>query len=79
VSLRRALATIFYTVKLALSLPGVAVSFYFKRRRAVGLFKETLMAEGLSRRAAEEIAEAYPFKMGDMLGMLRSTGGDRGP
>ena len=64
------------TARLMLSLPGIAVSFYLKRRRAVGLFKKELMARGLSPRKAEEIAGAYPFKMGDMLEMLRSGGGN---
>jgi hypothetical protein len=72
VNLRRALATILYTARLILSLPGIATCFYIKRRRAVDLFKKELISKGLSRQEAEEIARAYPFKMGDMLGILRS-------
>jgi len=57
-----------------LSLPGITVRYYIKRRRAVGLFKKELIVYGLSPRDAEEIAGVYPFKMGDMLKMLRGSG-----
>jgi hypothetical protein len=71
VNLRRALTTFFKTAKLIISLPSIAIYFYFKRKRAVALFKKELMANGMSRCKAEEIAKAFPFKMGDMLKILR--------
>lgn len=74
-NLRRSLATFFYTARLMLSLPGITVRYCIKRRGAVGLFKKELIAYGLPPRDAEEIAGVYPFKMGDMLKMLK--GGSR--
>ena len=73
-NLRRSLTTFFYTARLVLSLPSIAVRYYIKRRRAVGLFKKELIAYGISTPDVEEIAGVYPFKMGDMLKMLRGSG-----
>lgn len=71
-NIRKALATIFYTARIMLSLPVIATIFYLKRKKAVDLFKKELIAKGLSRKEADEIAQAYPFKMGDMLEILRT-------
>lgn len=54
-----------------LSMPGMSVRFYFKRRRAVSLFKKELISNGLTNLEAEWLAEVYPFKLSEMLKMLR--------
>jgi len=73
-SLRRSLATIFYTTKLILSIPGMALRYYFRRRKARDLFKRELTASGMSARDAEEVAEVYPFKMREILRLGRALG-----
>jgi len=68
--IQRTLTTFFYMARMALSFPGIAINFYFKRKRAVGFFKKELIANGVSSLEAEEIAEMYPFKLSDMFRML---------
>ena len=71
---RSILTTIFYSIKLLFISMGVAIRFYFKRRKAKSLLRRELVASGLSKREADEIAEAYPFKMRDMLKIFRAAG-----
>ena len=70
---RSILTTIFYSIKLLFISMGVAIRFYFKRRKAKSILRNELVASGLSKREADEIAEAYPFKMRDMLKIFRAA------
>ena len=67
------LRTIFYTFIMLVRAPFMIVSFYFKRRRAIGCFKRTLIASGVPRREANELALNYPFKLGDFISLARSA------
>lgn len=65
------LSTIFYTIKLLLGSAGLAVRFYFRRRRARSIFRKELVASGLSGREADEIAEGFPLALGEVLSLFR--------
>ena len=67
------LATIFYSIKLLFISMGVAIRFYFKRRKAKSLLKRELVASGMTKREVDEIAEAYPFKLSDILKIFRAA------
>ncbi len=70
---RSILITIFYSIKLLFISIGIAIRFYFKRRKAKSLLKRELVASGLSKREADEIAEALPFKMRDIFQIFRAA------
>jgi hypothetical protein len=70
---RSILITIFYSIKLLFISIGIAIRFYFKRRKAKSLLKRELVASGLSKREADEIAEAFPFKMRDIFQIFRAA------
>jgi len=57
--------------KLILSLPGMVLRFYFRRRRALGQFKRELIASGISSGEAEELADVYPFKLEEIMSLAR--------
>ena len=67
------LTTIFYSIRLLFISIGVAIRFYFKRKKAKSLLKREFVASGMSKREADEIAEAYPFKMSDILKIFRAA------
>lgn len=69
--LRSTLYTIFYSIKLIFSFTGLTVRLYFRRREAKSAFRKELVASGLSQEEAEEIAEEFPLKMGEVLKLLR--------
>lgn len=70
---RSILTTIFYSIKLLFISIGIAIRFYFKRRKAKSLLKRELVASGLSKREADEIAEVFPFKMKDIFQIFRAA------
>lgn len=74
-NLRRSLTTFFYMTKLILILPGIFVRYYFKRRKALGQFKRELIASGLSQQEAKELANVYPFKLGEVVMLARGFSG----
>ena len=47
-------------VELALKAPNVYMRLYFARRRAVGVFRRKLVAFGVDRATAAELAACYP-------------------
>jgi hypothetical protein len=67
------LRTIFYTFIMLVRAPFMIVGFYIKRRRAIGSFRRTLIASGVPRREADELARSYPFKLGDFISLARSA------
>jgi hypothetical protein len=71
VGVQRILRTIFYATKLMFSFPGLFVSYYCRRRKAVGQFKRELIESGFSPSEAKELADNYPFKLGEVVSMAR--------
>lgn len=71
--LRSILYAIFYSIKLFFSFTGLTIRLYFKRRRAKSIFRKELVASGLSYEEAEEIAEEFPLKTGEVLKLLRGA------
>jgi len=61
--------------KLILSLLGIAVRYYFKRRKALGQFKRELIASGLSPQEAKELTNVYPFKFGEIMRLAQGFSG----
>lgn len=47
-------------VGLALKAPSFYMRLYFARRRAVGVFRRELVAFGVDRATAAELAACYP-------------------
>jgi hypothetical protein len=47
-------------VGLALKAPSVYMRLYFARKRAVGVFRRELVAFGVDRATAAELAAYYP-------------------
>lgn len=66
-----ALATFFYTASLIIRLPGIAIRYYYRRSRALGLFKNEMIAHGIPPGDAEKISGGYPFRLSDIVRMLR--------
>ncbi|MFH0849746.1 MAG: hypothetical protein V1924_02255 [Candidatus Bathyarchaeota archaeon] len=50
---------------LMVRAPGWAIQWSTGYRRARGAFRRQLMAQGVPE--AKELAELYPFKMGDLI------------
>ncbi len=70
-SFGKALHTIFYFMKMISSLPGLAFSYYTKRRRAVSRFRRELIACGVPPEEAWELARLYPFKLREAMSLAR--------
>jgi len=52
---------------LMVRAPGWAIQWSTGYRRARGAFRRQLMAQGVPEAEAKELAELYPFKMGDLI------------
>ncbi len=61
----------FSFLKLAFSLPGLIISFYMKRRKAVKRFREEMIACGMPPVEAKELAKMYSFRIRDLLKLTR--------
>lgn len=61
----------FSFLKLAFSLPGLIISFYVKRRKAVKRFKAEMIACGVPPAEARELSEMYNIGITDFLKMTR--------
>ena len=70
-SIRRTLSTIFYFTKLMFSFPGILASYYSRRRKAVSLFRKELIESGITLTEARELADLYPFKLGEIVNIAR--------
>ena len=70
-NLRVALSTTFFILKLIFRLPGMLISYYLRRRSALGHFRRELVAQGVPPREAKELGKLYPFKLGDVLTVAR--------
>ena len=66
-----ALSTFFNFIKLAFSFPGLIISFYMKRRRAVKRFREEMIDCGMPPGEAKELAKMYSFRIRDLLRLTR--------
>jgi hypothetical protein len=73
------LKTTFFIIKMMFSLPGIAYSYYSKRRKAIGVFKKELIESGIPPNEAGEIAGDYPFKLGDIIQIARDFSSMRQP
>jgi hypothetical protein len=70
-NLRVALSTTFFILKLIFRLPGTFISYYLRRRSAMGRFRRELVAQGVPPREARELGRLYPFKLGDVITVAR--------
>jgi len=53
--------------------PGWAIQWSRGYRRARGAFRRHLVASGIPPEEARELAEMYPFKMGDLIDAARGV------
>jgi len=70
-NVRVALSTTFFILKLIIRLPGMLISYYLRRRSALGRFRRELVAQGVPPREARELGKLYPFKLGDVISVAR--------
>ena len=70
-NLRVTIYSIFFILKLIIRLPGMLISYYVKRRRAVGQFRRELVAQGVPQDEAKELGNLYPFKLSEILTLTR--------
>jgi len=61
----------FSFLKLAFSFPGLIISFYVKRRKAVKRFRKEMIAYGMPPDEANELAKMYSFRIRDLLRLTR--------
>jgi hypothetical protein len=67
VSSRFSLLALVKALGLMVRAPGWAIQWSTGYRRARGAFRRQLMAQGVPEAEAKELAEMYPFKMGDLI------------
>ena len=70
-SIGKVLTTLFYSMKVIFSLPGMAMNYYLKRRGAVNRFRRELIAGGVPPDEARELAKMYPFKLREAMKATR--------
>jgi hypothetical protein len=70
-NIRVAISTTFFILKLIFRLPGMLISYYLRRRSAMGRFRRELVAQGVPPREARELGRLYPFKLGDVITVAR--------
>jgi hypothetical protein len=65
--LKAIFTSFFYISKLFLQSLSIMVKTKYMWRRAKATFQETLILQGVPKEAAEELANAYPNPMDDIL------------
>ncbi len=58
---------------LMVRAPGWAIQWSRGYRRARGAFRRQLVASGIPPEEARDLAEMYPFKMGDLIEVARGA------
>jgi hypothetical protein len=66
------LKTTFFVIKMMFRFPFFVFSYYFRRRKAVGLFRKELIESGVPPLEAKKLADVYPFKLGDIIKAARN-------
>lgn len=67
------LTTFFYSIKLLVKVPGIAIQWQLKRRKAKNHFKNELIAAGIPKNEAADLADMFPFKFRDMAQLARGA------
>jgi hypothetical protein len=60
-------------MKMMAKVPGFLIQWRLQYRRAKKHFKKELIAAGLSRKEANELAEMYPFKLEKLMILARKS------
>lgn len=63
---------VLYGSKLAFQSLGLVTQTSLKRRQAKSTFKKTLIAQGVSPEAANEIAKEFPNPVSEIFSLLKS-------
>jgi len=58
---------------LMVRVPGYAIQWSSGYKRARSDFRRQLVADGISPKEARELADLYPFKMGDLIEAAREA------
>jgi hypothetical protein len=66
-------STVYHGLRVMLKAPGILVRWKLGHRRAKNTFKKELIASGISKYEAKDLAELYPFKLEDIISLARST------
>jgi len=77
-SLWNTLRTIFYFTLIVVRTPIILLRFIVKRRTAVYRFKKELITSGIPRREANELADSYPLKLGDLVKLAQGRSKKKG-
>ena len=56
---------------LMVKVPGYAIQWSTGYKRARSEFRRQLVADGIPPKEAKELADLYPFKMGDLIEAAR--------
>ncbi|UCH57200.1 MAG: hypothetical protein JSV18_07665 [Candidatus Bathyarchaeota archaeon] len=56
-----------------MNLPVITIQWRLRRNEAKNRFKKELIASGIPPEDAKELADMYPFKLGDFLSLTRKT------
>ena len=62
---------ILYFSRLCVESLGLVTQAIVKRRRAKSTFKKTLMLQGIPPKTAQELAEAYPNPLSEILSLVK--------
>ncbi len=58
---------------LMVRVPGYAIQWSTGYKRARSEFRRQLVADGIPPKEARELADLYPFKMGDLIEAAREA------
>jgi hypothetical protein len=67
------LSDVAYGSKIAFQSLGLVTQTTMKRRKAKGVFKKTLIAQGIAPEVADELAKEYPNPITELFSLLRNS------
>ncbi len=70
---RSYVSTAYYGMKMMAKVPGFLIQWRLQYRRAKNHFRKELIAAGMSKKEANELADMYPFKLGEFVSLAKKS------
>ncbi len=70
---RSYVSTVYYELKMMAKVQDFLIQRRLQYRRAKNHFRKELIAAGMSKKEADELADMYPFKLGELMSSARRS------
>ena len=70
---RSYVSTVYYGMKMMAKVPGFLIQWKLQYRQAKNHFRKELIASGMLKEEADELANMYPFKLEEFMSLARKN------